>query len=108
MLNRYLQASTVVDESSAWKLLEDIETGGNFLAEEHTVRHCRNIFMPKVFQHDDRDNYETKNRRDAIDSALETYHEILQRPLRDSWVDADQIREIKQIVRAADADILAD
>ncbi len=108
MLNKYLQASPVDDESTGWEVLEDIELGGNFLADEHTVRHCRSTFMPKVFQREDRDSYEANNRRDVMDSALELYHEIMQRPLPDSVPDADQRREIEQIVRAADADILAD
>ncbi|MFV2032312.1 MAG: trimethylamine methyltransferase family protein [Gammaproteobacteria bacterium] len=106
MLNRYLQASPVDNESTAWELLMGIEAGGNFLAEEHTVRHCRGMFMPKVFQREDRDNYEANNRRDVIDSALETYHEIIDRPLTDSVMDVDRVREIEQIVRAADADLL--
>jgi len=108
MLNKYLQASPVDDESTGWEVLEDIELGGNFLADEHTVRHCRSTFMPTVFQREDRDSYEANQRRDVMDSALELYHEIMQRPLPDSVPDADQRREIEQIVRAADADILAE
>jgi trimethylamine:corrinoid methyltransferase-like protein len=108
MLNKYLQASPVDDESIAWELLKGIEAGGNFLAEEHTARHCRSMFMPRVYQRVDRDSYEANNRRDVMDSALETYREIMDRPLPGPVMDADRIREIEQIVRAADADILAD
>jgi trimethylamine--corrinoid protein Co-methyltransferase len=107
MLNKYLQASPVDDESTAWELLKGIEAGGNFLAEEHTARHCRSMFMPRVYQRVDRDSYEANNRRDVMDSALETYREIMDRPIPDLVMDADRIREIEQIVRAADADILA-
>ncbi len=105
MLNKYLQASPVDDDSTAWDTLKDIELGGNFLSDEHTVKHCRNMFMPKVYQREDRDSYEANHRRDVMDSALETYHSIMQQPLPDSLPDADQRREIEQIVRAADADI---
>ncbi len=108
MLNKYLQASPVDDESTGWDALKGIESGGNFLADEHTVRHCRNMFMPKIFQREDRDSYEANNRRDVMDSALELYREIIQRPLPDAVPDADQRREIEQVVRAADADILAE
>ncbi len=108
MLNKYLQASPLDDDSIAWDLLEGIETGGNFLAEEHTVRHCRGMFMPRVYQRADRDSYEANNRRDVMDSALETHHEIMDRTLTDPVMDADRIRAIEQIVCAADADILAD
>ena len=107
MLNKYLQASPVDDESTGWEVLEGIELGGNFLAEEHTVRHCRSMFMPRVYRREDRDDYEANNRRDVIDSAIETYHEIMGRPLPDPVVDANQIREIEQIIRDADADILS-
>lgn len=89
------------------ELLQGIDTGGNFLAEEHTARHCRSMFMPRVYQRVDRDSYEANNRRDVMDSALETYREIMDRPIPDLVMEADRIREIEQIVRAADADILA-
>ena len=108
MLNKYLQASPVDDESTAWELLTGIETGGNFLAEEHTVRHCRSMFMPRVYRREDRDSYEANNRRDVMDSALETYHQIMDRPLPDPMMDADRVREIEEIVRVAEADILSD
>jgi len=107
MLNKYLQASPVDDDSTAWELLERIEAGGNFLAEEHTVRHCRSMFMPRVYQRMDRDSYEANDRRDVMDSALETYHEIMNLPAADPVMDADRIREIEEIIRAADTDILA-
>ncbi|MCP3688951.1 MAG: hypothetical protein GY784_11095 [Gammaproteobacteria bacterium] len=107
MLNKYLQASLVDDESTAWQQLQNIESGGNFLADEHTVRHCRNMFMPQVYQREDRDNFDANNRRDMMDSALALYREVIQRPLPNSLPDADQQREIEQIVQAADADILA-
>jgi len=108
MLNKYLQASPVDDESTAWELLNGIETGGNFLAEEHTVRHCRSMFMPPVYRREDRDSFEANNCRDVMDSAQETYRDIMQRPLRDPLPDADRAQEISQIVDAADADIVTD
>jgi len=108
MLNKYLQASPVDDDSTAWELLEGIETGGNFLAEEHTARHCRNMFMPRVYRREDRDSYEVNQCRDVMDSALETYRDIMDRPLVGPVMDTDRMREIEKIIRAADADILSD
>ncbi len=63
--------------------------------------------MPKVYQREDRDTFEANNRRDIMDSALQTYHDYQQRPLPDSLPDAEQQREIEQIVRAADEEILS-
>jgi len=108
MLNKYLQASPVDDDSTAWELLEGIEAGSNFLALEHTARHCRNMFMPRVYRREDRDSYQSNNCRDVMDSALETYRDIMDRPLPGPIMDADRMREIEQIIRAADADILTD
>ncbi len=48
--------------------------------------------------------FEANSCRDVMDSALETYRDIMQRPLP----DVDRAREITQIVRAADADIVTD
>ncbi len=55
-----------------------------------------------------RDSYEANNCRDVMDSALETYHEIMDRPLRDPMIDSDRMRGIEQIVQAADTDIMTD
>ncbi len=52
--------------------------------------------------------FEANNCRDVMDSALETYRDIMQRPLRDPLPDVDRAQEITQIVRAADADIVTD
>ncbi len=68
----------------------------------------RSMFMPRVYQRVDRDSYQANNRRDVMDSTLETYREIMDRPLPDPVMDADRIRGIEQIVCAADADILVD
>jgi len=108
MLNKYLQASPVDDDSTAWDLLEGIEEGGNFLALEHTARHCRSMFMPRVYRREDRDSYQANNCHDVMDSALETYREIMERPLPGPLMAEERVREIEQIVQAADADILED
>ena len=107
MMNQYLRASPVDDESTGWEVLRDIEPGGNFLAQEHTVRHCRSMFMPRAYQREDRDSFEAKHRRDVMDCALEAYQEIIRRPLPDTLMDAERAREIEQIVRDADASILS-
>ena len=107
MMNQYLRASPVDDESTGWELLQGIEPGGNFLAEEHTVRHCRSMFMPRAYLREDRDSYEKNHRRDVFDSALDAYQEIIRRPQPKALVDADRAREIEQIVRDADARILS-
>jgi trimethylamine:corrinoid methyltransferase-like protein len=107
MMNQYLRASPVDDESTGWEVLRDIEPGGNFLAQEHTVRHCRSMFMPRAYQREDRDSFEAKHRRDVMDCALEAYQEIIRRPLPDTLMDAERAREIEQIVGDADASILS-
>ena len=106
MMNHYLRAFPVDDESIGWEVLRNVEPGGNFLAEEHTVRHCRGMFMPRAYRREDRDSYDSNRRRDLIDSALETYREIMRRPQPEALLDADRAREIDRIVADADAKIL--
>jgi trimethylamine:corrinoid methyltransferase-like protein len=106
MLNKYLQSTPVDDESTAWKDLTNIEPGGNFLSSEHTVRHCRNMYMPKVFQREDRDTFEANQRRDVLHNAQAVYQDILQRLQPDKVLTGEQLKEIEQIVQAANADIV--
>jgi len=44
----------VDDESLNWdEVLETVTNNGNFLASEHTVRHCRDLWMSDFFRSDD-------------------------------------------------------
>ena len=79
---------------------------GNFLSSEHTVRHCRNMYMPKVFQREDRDTFEANQRRDVLHNAQAVYQDILQRLQPDKVLTGEQLKEIEQIVQAANADIV--
>ncbi len=62
--------------------------------------------MPKVFQHEDRDTFEANQRRDVLHKAQAVYEDILQRLPPDAVPTGEQLKEIEQIVQAADAEIV--
>jgi len=77
------------------------------LTQQHGYIHtCRNVYMPKVFQHEDRDTFEANQRRDVLHKAQAVYEDILQRLPPDAVPTGEQLKEIEQIVQAADAEIV--
>ncbi len=107
MMNRFLLAPRINDDSLAWGQMLDIEVGGHFLSNAHTVRHCRDMFSPRVFQRTDRDTYDQSGRRGAVESARDLCNEFLARPLPPELPDEDAVGEIEAVVRAADLAIVA-
>ncbi len=106
MVNRFLQAPPVDDESLAWEQMLAVDVGGHFLSNEHTVRHCRNLFTPRVFQRIDRDTYDKSGRRDALHNARDLCNEFLARPSPPGLPDEHAAAEIQSVVQAADAAIV--
>lgn len=81
---------------------EKVGIGGNFLAEEHTVKHFRNVvWLPKLMK-----RYSTGPRnealRDAVRNAIDRVQDILRdrEPYR---LSPKQESGIERIVAAADA-----
>jgi trimethylamine--corrinoid protein Co-methyltransferase len=54
-IKRYLRPLEISDETLALDLIKDIGPDGSFLDTQHTVRHCRESWMPTLM---DRQNYE--------------------------------------------------
>jgi len=54
MIKYILKGVTVDAESLATEVINKVGPGGNYLQEEHTMQHFRNVWYPKLF---DRDNH---------------------------------------------------
>jgi trimethylamine:corrinoid methyltransferase-like protein len=106
MLQNYLRTPKIDDESFAWELLKNIPQGGNFLANQHTLKHCRATLDPHVFLRQARDTYEAENRRNAQDNARDIFRNILNKDPLPGLPDETTVREIKKMVKAGDANIL--
>lgn len=106
MLQWYLRTPELNDESFAWELVNEVQPGGNFLANEHTLKHCRGTLDPRVFMRQARDTYESSGRTGALENARAGYRAILEQDPLPGLPDADAVREIEAVVKAADEHIL--
>ncbi len=102
-----IQKRFEVDENTlGFETMKKVGIGGNYLTQEHTLLHYRNeIWIPELL---DRNNFETwksEGAKTILDRALAKQEKILQE-YRIDPVDDNMVKEINEIVKAADRDIL--
>ena len=106
-LRRTTQGFEVTPETLAFEVVRRIGPGGNFLTDEHTLRHARREFwIPRL---SDRDNYVTwqaKGRQTMLERAAARRDQIL-REHHPEPLDEALEREIDRIVAAAGRELLA-
>lgn len=106
MQRAWLHTPQIDDDSLAWDLLLEVGQGSHFLANEHTLKHCRDMFRSSAFVKLARDQYEDAGRRTALDNAVAIFEELTAREPPPGLPDADAIAEMAQVVAAADRAIL--
>jgi trimethylamine:corrinoid methyltransferase-like protein len=106
MQKAWMRTPEVNDETLAWDLMMDVPQGGHFLANEHTLKHCRDVFEPSAFLKLARDPYEAAGRRGEIDNARAIYDHLMRREAPPGLPGEDAVAEINRIVIAADKAIL--
>ncbi len=106
MQRAWLHTPQVDDDSLAWELMLEVERGGHFLANAHTLKHCREAFAPSAFVKLARDPYEAAGRRTALDAAMAIYEALVSRQAPAGLPDADAVAQMADIVAAADRAIL--
>ena len=106
MQRAWLHTPRIDDEALAWDLMLEIGQGGHFLANEHTLKHCRDVFAPSAFLKLARDPYEDAGRRTEMDNAMAIFDRLMARDAPPGLPDADAVAEMAQVVAAADRAIL--
>lgn len=106
MQRAWLHTPPVDDESLAWDLMLKVEQGGHFLANEHTLRHCREVFQPSAFLKLARDAYENAGRPTELDAAKAIFDKLVARGTPPGLPDADAVRDMAEVVAEADKTIL--
>jgi trimethylamine:corrinoid methyltransferase-like protein len=101
MIRRLLRGLEVDDDTLAWDEISAVAPGGHFLATPHTLRHCREGFMPKLFTRLPRDAWEAKGEGDLAARARERCRALLSEPAPEP-VPEDTRREMAAVVAAAD------
>jgi trimethylamine---corrinoid protein Co-methyltransferase len=78
MVRRLRRGFEVSPESLAYEVVENVGPGGNFLMEEHTVKHCRTEFWrPAVCDRGGLDAWMASGRRDAVARARRRWQKLL-------------------------------
>jgi trimethylamine---corrinoid protein Co-methyltransferase len=106
-LRRTRQGFEVTPETLVFEVVRRIGPGGNFLTDEHTLRHARREFW--ISRLSDRDNYVTwqaKGRQTMLERAAVRRDQIL-REHHPKPLDEALEREIDRIVAAAGRELLA-
>jgi trimethylamine:corrinoid methyltransferase-like protein len=106
MQRAWMRTPEISDETLAWDLMMQVPQGGHFLANEHTLKHCRDVFEPASFLKLARDPYEAAGRRSEIDNARAIYDRLMKRETPPGLPNEDAVAEINRIVVAADKAIL--
>jgi trimethylamine--corrinoid protein Co-methyltransferase len=99
---RQLQGELTLEEAStAWEDILAVAPGGHFLETEHTLRHCREAFQPRLFARQSRDAWSSEGGRALIDRTLDRYRELLAGAGRRE-IAPGRIEEMERIVADAD------
>ena len=76
IIRQTLQGIIVDEETLAFETIANVGPGGNFLAQKHTLKHMREIFLPEFMDRRPYNEWEEK-KDDARDWALEKARKIL-------------------------------
>jgi len=76
IIHKTLQGIIVNDETIALETIANVGPGGNFLAQKHTLKHMREIFLPEFMDRRPYNEWEEKQ-DDARDWALKKARNIL-------------------------------
>jgi trimethylamine:corrinoid methyltransferase-like protein len=101
-----IQSPPIDDEAFNWEEVSKIGVGSHFLDSQHTLKYCRSQHMPDVFQRTGRDDYESQGRAAAFEAARERAVELMSARPPEALPDEQQVKAIREVVAAADVDII--
>ena len=93
------------DDALAIDALMAVEPGGEFLSQEHTLKHCRDNLLPINFCPESRDTWETNNRGSLMERATENMKEIMKDAGPVDYPE-DVLKEMEAIVAMADKKLI--
>jgi len=97
MALRVLQGIEVDEDHLALEVMERVGPGGNYLIQDHTIKHLRDgeFFIPHVADRQRREAWEAGERPDARELARQRAKELLAQPAR-NLIPKDIDREIRE------------
>jgi trimethylamine--corrinoid protein Co-methyltransferase len=99
---RQLQGELAVEEqATAWEDILAVSPGGHFLDSEHTLRHCREAYRPRLFARQSRDAWAGQGAKTLIDRTRDRFRELLA-GAGPPDIARGMIEDIERIVAEAD------
>lgn len=100
MVRRLRRGFEVSPETLAYEVTEKVGPGGNFLMEDHTLKHCRTEFWrPAVCDRGGLDAWMIGGRRDAVARARARWQKLV-REHKDPELDATTQRQLTAFIAA--------
>ena len=105
-VNRLIRGIEFGDHRIGMEVIRPVGSGGNFLAEEHTLRfHREEQWQPKFFNQDNVEIWQTKGGKGPGEIVTEKAREIL-RTHRPEHLPESALNRLSQIARKAEAELL--
>jgi trimethylamine:corrinoid methyltransferase-like protein len=101
MVRRVAAGFEINDDTLAWDVLTKGKPGDHFLTTPHTLRHCRDAFVPQTFTRLTREGWERQGSKAFLERVIERYRELMGAENLCRMAD-EQAREIDSVVSAAD------
>jgi trimethylamine:corrinoid methyltransferase-like protein len=101
MVRRMITGMSFDDDSLAWTDLLAAAPGCNFLTSDHTLRHCRDGWVPTNFTRMTREDWNKQGQGDLVARATETCKDLLKKAAPPNLPE-HMTREMDSIVARAD------
>jgi len=105
MARRLIAPFRLDDEEFGWETLGSTRPGQHFMTSEHTLKHCREGFMPVNFSRLTRDGWERAGSMSLMERVRQTFLEMQKKDNLQCASD-DLVAEIDSLVQDADRSLL--
>jgi trimethylamine--corrinoid protein Co-methyltransferase len=102
LVKKFIEGVWINDETLALDVIDQVGPGGHFLAEEHTVSHCRDNWQPQLFDRGNREDWERTGELSLGDRAAAYVREVLKSHEVES-LDEQVVLSLEQTIAQARA-----
>ena len=101
IIQRTLSGVEINADTLAMQEIFEHAPDGQFIANSHTLRHCRDGIRPDLFAADSVDTWKDQGGKDLYERAVEKYN-ALKKEFKPQVLSDDVIKEMEKIVKRAD------
>ena len=105
IIQRSLSGVEINADTLAMPEIVEHAPDGQFLANPHTLRHCRDGIRPDLFMADSVDTWKAEGGKDLYERAVEKYN-ALKKEFKSQALSDDVIKDMEKIVKRADEQLV--